>query len=144
MTLTTRIRIQTPEPVEAVWAEARRLIGGGDARFEERCWSGVTTRAHATDQGLPALLWMHWTADGPLPAYGDGPAIIEVDYDTGYAYQANGAGCGDLHAWLVRELGVWLEDRGARFRWQDEFTGEWLDARAGLDRLGDADRGALS
>ena len=33
-------------------------------------------------------------------------------------------GCGDLHARLVAELGIWLDQRGKRWKWENEFTGE--------------------
>jgi hypothetical protein len=76
---------------------------------------------------------------------------IEVNFDTGYGYRAdNGAGCGDLHAWLVREITRWLDDRGVDSWWYDEFSDEWF--HHDLDALtrpryqsifGDPDRGAL-
>ena len=33
-------------------------------------------------------------------------------------------GCGDLHAALVGQLGQWLDARGIRWEWMNEYTGE--------------------
>lgn len=60
---------------------------------------------------------------------------LEVSFDTAYGYRdENGYGCGDLHARLVAELGRWLDERGVRWEWQNEFTGE---VHTGYDRLVD-------
>jgi len=50
---------------------------------------------------------------------------IEVSLDTAYGYRGdNGEGCGDLHARLVGELGLWLDGQGIGWSWMNEFTGE--------------------
>lgn len=50
---------------------------------------------------------------------------LEVSFDTAYGYRdERGYGCGDLHAEYVAKLGQWLDERGIRWEWQNEFTGE--------------------
>ena len=49
----------------------------------------------------------------------------EVSIDTAYGYRGdNGEGCGDLHARIVGELGLWLDAQGIGWSWMNEFTGE--------------------
>lgn len=61
------------------------------------------------------------------------PCWYEVSYDTAYGYKGpDGMGCGDLHARLVAELGMWLDTKGVRWKWKNEFTGE---VHEGYDRL---------
>lgn len=64
------------------------------------------------------------------------PCWYEVSFDTAYSYTGpDGMGCGDLHARLVAELGVWLDAKGVRWKWKNEFTGEvyeGYDALIGL------------
>lgn len=53
------------------------------------------------------------------------PCWYEVSFDTAYGYRGpDGMGCGDLHARLVGELGAWLDAKGKRWKWRNEFTGE--------------------
>ena len=52
---------------------------------------------------------------------------LQVNFDTTYGYRDNGMGCGDLHAALVAELGQWLDERGVRWLWKNEYTGEIHD-----------------
>lgn len=114
-------------------------------------------------QGFPALIDIEWGADGPLndelscdedncPAeYGtcdnpdhlarksyDGPvASIEMSFDTPYGYRAaNGAGCSDIHAYIIYEMGKWLTARDLTWWWYDEFRGEWHEGFAELGQLG--------
>lgn len=117
-------------------------------------------------QGLPALLDLKYQPDGPLrtPEFSakhddycnvpgnddydpdddlctvaehDPACWVEVRYDTSYGYRgAGGEGCGDLHAHLVTQLGVWLGERGISWRWKNEFTGDVHDRFDGLDKLG--------
>ena len=85
-------------------------------------------------------------------------AHLIIHMDTAYSYKAaNGAGCGDLHAWLVREMGAWLTEQGASWDWNDEsgwgWTVEWKGGSALFARnpnvsaewgtLGDPDVGEL-
>ncbi len=94
-------------------------------------------------QGLPAILDVTYRAAGPLatdeqsractsecePAddyhYHPRACWADLDLDTAYGYRdSRGWGCGDLHAVLVAELGKWLDERGVRWEWKNEFTGE--------------------
>lgn len=50
---------------------------------------------------------------------------LTVSFDTPYGYSDDrGYGCGDLHAEYVARLGRWLDERGVRWEWMNEFTGE--------------------
>lgn len=63
----------------------------------------------------------------------NGWAAIEVTFDTAYGYVADdGTRCTQLHARYVAQFGAWLDKRGAPWRWQNEYTGEWFDGYDGL------------
>lgn len=126
--------------------------------------------------GLPALSWVDYSnTREPLPLDEDETDSLEeaasdpdkfysprahavIHFDTAYGYKSpNGAGCGDFHAWLVREMGAWLESHGASWTWYDEsgngWHEEWKNDTRFLERhvlssewgtLGDPDVGALS
>lgn len=157
MTLTTAIRIVEPTAVRPVFTYARHLLGGELATFHERAAGDIwrdATIAHDAGQGLPALLWVHYGGDGPLHVDHEDweceesrhhcppAASIEVNFDTAYGYTAeNGARCVDLHAWLVREMGEWLDSRGLTWWWHDEMAGEWHRGEEGLAELGAAEKG---
>jgi hypothetical protein len=50
---------------------------------------------------------------------------LTVSFDTAYGYSDDrGYGCGDLHAEYIAKLGQWLDAKGVRWEWQNEFTGE--------------------
>lgn len=101
-------------------------------------------------QGLPAILDITYRPDGPLttpeqaeqctedcdPAdklldpdeeryhYHPRACWADIDFDTAYGYRDSaGRGCGDLHALLVAEVGNWLDQRGVRWEWRNEFSG---------------------
>lgn len=99
-------------------------------------------------QGLPAILTVTYGSDGPLtwphrdgeacdgeeccPDYGDTADplhehFVAVDFDTAYGWRApNGAGCADLHAFLLHEVGVWLASEGVEdWSWRHEERGTW-------------------
>lgn len=161
MTLNTTIAIHEPLPVREVLTECRRLLHAPDRVPVVEGTSdlrGSRHLSHPIDQGLAALLDIYYGADGPLgpwrgyeefcdPAEDpeqSGWSAIVVTFDTGYAYRAdNGARCSDLHAWLVTQLGQWLDGRGKTWRWQNEYTGEWFDGHDGIADFGDAERGEL-
>ncbi|MFF0597878.1 hypothetical protein [Streptomyces antibioticus] len=66
---------------------------------------------------------------------------LTVSFDTGYGYRdERGYGCGDLHAELVAKLGQWLDGRGVRWEWMNEFTGE---IHTGYSRLIDLASGGF-
>jgi hypothetical protein len=101
-------------------------------------------------QGLCALLDVTYRKNAPLRTPGDHsrycepdvdecdgtcapPCWLEISLDTAYSYRGDqGEGCGDLHAHLVAELGKWLESKGIRWSWKNEFTGE---VHEGYDHL---------
>lgn len=92
--------------------------------------------AHDEDCTLPGRAW--WT-EGESEAC-DGkwhkPASwLSVDFDTAYSYRDHGLSCGDLHALIVAELGEWLDARGVRWLWQNEYTGEVHDSAEKLIEL---------
>lgn len=90
--------------------------------------------------GLSAWLWMRYKpgemrrphngcdADCEDDCSGEWHAPAhwcEVSFDTAYSYKDDqGRGCGVLHASLVAQLGQWLDERGVRWAWNNEFTGE--------------------
>ena len=139
----------TDEPVSD-WKDGKRLRGPED---------GEWTIWNAPGQGLCALLDLSYRKDAPLRAPGDhyrycepdecdggcAPACwLEVSFDTAYGYRGdNGEGCGDLHARLVAELGRWLDGKGVRWSWQNEFTGEIHSGYEGLTELGAGGLAAL-
>lgn len=104
---------------------------------------GARMLSNHIGQGLPAILDIHYRRDAPLASaeqaatctsYCD-PAEDEhdhpracwadVDFDTAYSYKDSaGRRCGDLHALLVSEMGQWLDARGVRWEWRNEYTGE--------------------
>lgn len=112
-------------------------------------------------QGLPGWLMVHYRTDGhyrtaeqaAVHSYCNHPDAeyyepskptcretehdpvcwAELSIDTAYGYRGpNGYGCGDLHAAYVAGLGEWLDGRGLRWKWLNEFTGE---VHEGYDRL---------
>src|SRR5262249_37828790 len=104
-------------------------------------------------QGLCALLDISYRKTAPLRAPGshwrycepeadecDGtcaPACwLEVSFDTRDSYHGPEGGWGDLHARLVAELGHWLDGKGIRWSWMNEFTGEIHQGYEGLEELG--------
>lgn len=167
MTLNTTIAIHEPMPVEDVYAFCRTLLGTPDdikPTRHDSDYRRCKSIGHPMGVGLPALLDIYYGADGPLGAWrGDedetdpeslayfaedfernGWSSIVVTFDTGYAYrEPNGAGCSDLHAWLVTQLGRWLDERGKTWKWENEFTGEWHDRFEGLDDFGNVEVGAI-
>jgi hypothetical protein len=82
---------------------------------------------------LPASEWFdaersECTGGGHDPAH-----WLAVSFDTAYGYSdERGYGCGDLHAEYVAKLGQWLDGKGIRWAWENEFTGE---IHTGYERL---------
>lgn len=91
---------------------------------------------------LPGVAWYD-EASGPC----DGVRTwrracwLEVSFDTAYGYRDDrGYGCGDLHAEYVAKLGQWLDAKGVRWEWENEFTGE---IHTGYSRLIDLASGGF-
>lgn len=158
MTLNTNIYVQGPMEALTVFHKCRELIGATDTHTWEDDADG--TRGDGSrllmnhmGQGLPALLWLHYRADGALRPDGDACSEycdpedgyhhhdpmywIDVDFDTAYGYSDSYGGCGTLHARLVFELGSWLDDQGVPWSWRNEFTGEVHGGDERFRRLSD-------
>lgn len=166
MTLETRLRIVEPTPVRPVFDEIRRLLGAEQAKFKHGESGDKRNLAYINNagQGYDAWAAVIYGPDGPLRDEADceaedcdqypctnpshlrvhqPQASIEISVDTPYGYRAeNGAGCADLHAWLVSEMGRWCDARGLTWLWFDEFRGEWHPSTDPVTILGDPVRGA--
>ncbi|MEU1497363.1 hypothetical protein [Streptomyces sp. NPDC005732] len=121
-------------------------------------------------QGLPAWLMLHYRPDAPLRtaeqaaehdedcnlpenagyiaewgscdgAHHRRACWLTVSFDTAYGYtDERGYGCGDLHAEYIAKLGQWLDSKGIRWEWENEFTGE---THTGYSRLIDLASGGF-
>lgn len=122
----------------------------GDSLYMTECGQGLPAwffLFHAEDG--PLVLFdaeeqeeqREWDPDWTLPPFNE--HFLRLDFDTAYGYERAGAGCGDLHAWLVLEVGRWLAARGVtEVLWKLEYDGTWH----GLDEihlLGNPDKGAI-
>jgi hypothetical protein len=159
MTLTTHIRIIEPYPVQDILDECNRIVGISNPKQSDEVVphseDGTRWLMNEPGQGFPAWFIVRYGADAPikedlsdwedeLPENMPVEYSISLSFDTTYGYQAdNGAGCSDLHAWIISELAPWLDERGLTWYWENEFTGEWFRGRYDLDQLGDAERGCL-
>lgn len=120
-------------------------------------------------QGLPAILRVTYGADGPLredyydcegepewceckpgephdvdPLRPFEPLCVKVWFDTAYGYRGdNGAGCGDLHAYLVASVATWLADQpgSPAYVWTNGETDITSDNLDRLHELGDPVKG---
>lgn len=120
-------------PDQQRWSDEARTYG------EPGAWS---IHNHI-GQDLPGILDVTYRPNGPLRTaeqaaahdedcdddcsgiYHDVACWLDVDFDTAYGYRdAEGRGCGDLHALLVAELGQWFVERGVRWSWRNEYTSE--------------------
>ena len=111
-------------------------------------------------QGLACILEVTYATDGPLvwpPREWDDPDepptneplrehCVSVDFDTAYGYRdAKGASCGDLHAFLLREVRRFLDALGrpVMWAWYHEERGTWHEPHE-IALRGDADRSILN
>lgn len=155
MTLNTSFIIDEPTNALDVFDLARSIIGANETHTWRHLPEPVYYRLNPVfcndaGQGLPALLYVEYGADGPLLGYHydeddnetigphDPAGFIEVSFDTAYGYKDElGRGCGALHAMYVGVIGRWCESNGWKYHWQNEFTGEWFDDwRKAADELG--------
>jgi hypothetical protein len=163
MTLSTRIVVKDPVPVEPLFRFCQSLLGDPSTQRWKHVpadpdgWPYNPGYWNEGGQGLPAWLILHYGADGPLIVEVDDPddpdeaeyvqhksGCIDIDFDTAYGYRGpNGGSCSDLHAWLVLMVAGWLEQRGAKYEWHQEFTGEWFCSSLDVTQLGDPERGRL-
>lgn len=147
MTLNTRIYVLDPVDYREVFLKCNQLIGSHEGiKWTDKdgsVWNHL-------GQGLCALLDVDYTGipEGGHEKYcePDDPdeshrtcfaRHLEVSFDTSYSYRDELGGCGDLHARLVAALGHWLGERGVRWLWQNEFTGEIHEGYDQLGELGD-------
>lgn len=149
MTLATKMVIVEPTPYRPIFDEARRLIGAEHGEYEE----GPCGIENKWGQGFVSWIGVRHGGDAPMKPYDDDDArdypvpewSIEVSFDTAYGYRAaNGAGCSDLHAWLVQGVGRWLTDRGLTWYWFREYDGSWHPSSTPVTLLGDPERGRLN
>lgn len=116
--------------------------------------------ASTVGQGLAAIVEVTYAEDGPLVWPSDEYAeegetwegeplrthLVSVDFDTSYGYKdANGAGCGDLHAFLLREVARYLDDQATpvKWMWHHEERGTWHNPDE-ITLRGDPDRSVLN
>jgi hypothetical protein len=134
-------------------------MSADDQKWRERdSWRGDGSLGISNEigQGLPAILDVGFRRGAPLTTaqqaatctddcdpdskecgpdgyhYHPHACWADIDFDTAYGYRdSRGWGCGDLHAVLVAEVGKWLDERGVRWEWRNEFNG---DVHGGDDR----------
>jgi hypothetical protein len=145
MTLCTNVYVMDNADPHEVFHKCRELLNAGDhvqftdepAKYYE---DGRHTLRNRAGSGLDALLWLHYKPGEPLRAdngcdadcdddcdrtWHDPPHWIQPSFDTAYGYEnEKGWGCGVLHASLVTQLGMWLDEQGYRWAWRNEFSGE--------------------
>lgn len=174
MTLSTDLIICEPVDPRSVFDHALGLLATAvdfDPTWDytPAGQSDVWTNAHyvsTVGQGLPAWLFLHHATDAPLIIWDDerlrdmaeydgitdfvppwfDQHLIRVDFDTAYGYRGpHGGGCGDLHAWLVSEMAMWLADekRVTKVVWLHESTGEYFPP-ADIAKLGSPGLGRLT
>ncbi len=121
--------IDTPKGIRFIDKERISHTGKPTGIWDLRNPSGI---------GLNAWLWINYKPGEMLGKPGEHhefcedyddcncppPHWFEVTFDTGYGYSEEERGCGSLHASLVAKLGMWLDSRGTRWAWNNEFTGE--------------------
>jgi hypothetical protein len=134
----TKYDEQRRTPDQQVWSDSASTWRG----------DGIRVIANQIGQNLPGILDITYRSGGPLRAqdaghdedcdetcsgkYHDRACWLDIDFDTAYGAKFDGGmGCGDLHAALVAELGRWLDAKGVRWEWRNEFTG---DVHGGPDR----------
>lgn len=99
--------------------------------------SAEQAAAHDEDIcNLPGVSWYD-SDEGPCDGTWHRPACwLEISFDTAYGYRdEQGRGCGDLHASIVAELGKWLDERGIRWLWKNEYSGEIHSGYEALNEL---------
>ncbi len=136
----TKYDDQRRSPDQQIWSDSELTWGG----------TGRRSMANRIGQDLPGILDITYREGGPLRTaeqaeqhdedcdedcdreYHNRACFLDIDFDTAYGAKFEGGmGCGDLHAALVAELGQWLDAKGVRWEWRNEFTG---DVHGGEDR----------
>ncbi len=174
MTLNTSVWIERSYDPQRMFRYLQKLIGSENGQWKHVATPGdehwrpedLTLWApsfhNSIGQGFPAILEMTYGLDGylknPYPPEEDDDepdtwprASFHITWDTTYGYQRtsdNGAGCEDLHAYLIMACAAAARYIGSDWWWQNEFTGETWDGestegKAALLKFGNAERGAL-
>lgn len=132
--MTTRVYALDPVNGETLHAEATRLVNPanrpvivqdglvGDSGYVD----GRSILRNQADQGLHALVWTHYGRDHPIndrEIESDGAVIgPDIDFMAVVAFDTPYSASGH-HAWLVAQLGQWLDDRGVGWVWELEYDG---------------------
>lgn len=161
MTLDTRIYVLDQVDARELFAYCRQLLGATDqhktydhpGRIGNELGQGLPAllgidygleaplrtpeQAAEHDEDLCNLPGVDWYSEEEGPCDGvhrwRRACWAEISFDTAYGYRDDrGYGCGDLHAEYVAKVGQWLDAKGIRWEWQNEFTGE---IHTGYDRL---------
>ena len=166
MTLATTFIIVDPHPPEPLFRFERALLGAEEAKWRHRTapgplWDGGTIypaeMSDVIELGYPSMLDIYYATDGPLMETGyredagfaefDVPGsehCLRVHWDTAYGYRGpENQSCSDLHAWLILETGLWCERRNLRYRWDNEYSGEWYHSIMDVHELGEPRQGRL-
>lgn len=164
MTLDTRILVLDQVDAKELFAYCRELLGCTDQHeFSDRdgclsnrpgqglpAWlmlyhgNGAPLRtaeqhaAHDTDCNLPGNEYYDADEDHCDGTHAYRRACwADISFDTSYGYSdQRGFGCGDLHAEYVAKVGQWLDAKGIRWEWVNEFTGEIHTGYGQLTQLG--------
>lgn len=160
MTLASTLSINGATYADAleIWEFSKELIGARDDYVQDREDKETFSEIHAAwGQGYPSWLGIIFSTNGsdvgdwyarndrerdPEDDDIQPPSTVLVNYDTGYAYNNNGAGCGDLHAYLMKATRDHFADRGWDFAWYNEFEGEWYTDFENMN-LGDPEVGKI-
>jgi hypothetical protein len=154
MTLSTAVAVRDPVPVPELFDFCRHLLGVSASvpAHERTDADGVRLIGNPAGIGAPARLRIHYrdAARTAVPRPRDPGAVgwvwqVNVSFVTGELWcGANGAGCQDLHAWLVSVLGGWLDERATAWRWAHNLTAKrtWRDRFDGIAAFGNPVHGA--
>jgi hypothetical protein len=153
MTLSTNIYVLDQIDAHEVFRFCQEMLGRYDEDRrgpDQQRWSdgeGYSDKSarrigNNIGQGLPAILDITYRDGAPLTTkeqsaehdedcdsdcsgrWHDRACWLDIDFDTAYGYSHNGMGCADLHAAFIGELGQWLDAKGIRWEWRNEYTGE--------------------
>lgn len=120
--------------------EQQRFTDEGSTTYTDgEDQTGVRRIANRLGQNLPGILDITYRDGAPLRTVDPGHnewceedcdgehariCYADVDFDTAYGAKFSFGGCSALHALLVSNLGQWLDGKGVRWEWRNEYTGE--------------------
>lgn len=155
MTLTTRVYVHDQISRSEVMDYCNRLLEAPKdvATRDEEMWlaeDGRRVMGNLPCQGLDGLLKVYYRAnafyeeedryehDGEERWLSSPKCWIQVSIDSPYGYRGeNGESCGGRHARFVFDLGRWLDLKGVRWSWKNEYTGEIWSGEDRYQRLMD-------